>query len=354
MGLTLDNVKRSFGKTFHLSLDMRVEQGITVLFGRSGCGKTSVLRLIAGLDRPDAGTIRFDDTVFFDPARKTDLPPHLRRIGYMFQLPSLFPHLTVHANIAYGATDSSDVAEWLERFQLSALKDRYPREISGGEMQRVALARSLASRPRLLLLDEPFSALDEQRRTQFQGDLLRLKDKMPIPILLVTHNLNEAFALADRLIILDEGKIVESYDAMTLFSRPMKRVTAELLRVQNLLPCTVRAVRNDTLVVDTGHFTVELDPDARFHSGDRVWLGIRAVDVRLIVTDEFRENEIAATVSRIVPAFGSNHVLLRSDGCAQEYDLVMDLDEHHLRQHMLRAGDRVRISLKRANAFLCD
>lgn len=333
---------------------MKVEQGITVLFGRSGCGKTSVLRLIAGLDRPEAGSIELDGDVFFDAKRKIDLPVHRRRIGFMFQLPSLFPHLTVEANVAYGAPNPSETGEWLERFHLAGLGRRFPREISGGEMQRVALARSLASRPRLLLLDEPFSALDEQRRTQFQGDLLRLKAQMPVPMIIVTHNLYEAFALADRLIILDDGKIVESYDALALFSRPMKRVTAELLGVQNLLPCMVRAIRDDGMIVDAGNFEVSLDADARFQPGDQVWLGIRAVDVRLIVTDEARENEVGAVIYRVVPSFGLNHILLRSDGCAQDYDLMMDLDEHHLMQHMLRPGDRVRLSLKRANAFLCN
>lgn len=353
MGLILRQVRRAFGTAFSLGIDVAIDQGITVLFGRSGCGKTTALRLIAGLDRPDAGTIHLDDTVFFDSVRRTNLPVHLRRIGFMFQEPSLFPHLTVEANVAYGAPDPTRVPEWLERFHLTALHRRYPHEISGGETQRVALARSLASLPRLLLLDEPFSALDELRRVQFQNDLLRLKEQTPIPIVLVTHNLNEAFALADRLIIMDEGAIVESYDAMTLFSRPMKRVTAELLGVENLLTCIVKTATEHDMIVGSETFETSLEPDPRFKVGDRAFLGVRAVDVRLIVTDEPRENELTVCVYRVIPSIGSNHLLLRSDGCQQEYDIMMDLDEHHRLQHMIQPGDRIRISLKRDRLFLC-
>jgi ABC-type sulfate/molybdate transport systems ATPase subunit len=353
MGLALTGIRRSFGAAFHLALDMEVSDGITVLFGRSGCGKTTTLRLIAGLDRPDAGRIEFGDTVLFDAGRGINLPVHKRRIGFMFQLPSLFPHLTVEANVAYGAQHPAEIPEWLDRFQLAPLRRRYPGEISGGEMQRVALARSLAAHPRLLLLDEPFSALDERRRIRFQGDLLRLKEQTQIPIILVTHNLYEAFALADRLIVLDEGHIVESYDAVALFSRPMKRVTAELLGVENLLPCVVKTVQTDRMTVRTPAFDVAVDPDHRFRAEDHAWLGIRAVDVRLVVTDRPRENEVAATIYRIIPSVSSNHILLRVDGSAQDYDLIMDLDEHHCIQHRIKPGDRIRIALKRSKAFLC-
>lgn len=353
MGLSLSGVSYIFNSSFELTLDMDVESGITVLFGRSGCGKTSALRLVAGLLHPDAGCIKLDGNVFFDAASSTVMPVHERRVGFMFQHPSLFPHMTVEANIGYGAVEE-EASRWLDRFQLTALRDRYPRELSGGEMQRVALARSLAARPRLLLLDEPFSALDERRRMAFQTDLLRLKEETDIPILLVTHNLNETFALADRLVVMDEGAIVESYDAVALFTRPMRRVTAEMLGVENLIPCGITEVFDDRMVVSTDQYAAEVDPDARFRPGDRLWLGIRAVDVRLVVTDEPRENELEATIHRIIPSVASNQILLSLDGSSQEYDLIMDLDEHHCTQHMIRPGSRIRVSLKRSKLFLCS
>ena len=354
MGLVLAEVEKSFETGFRLSLDIEVNQGITVLFGRSGCGKTTTLRMIAGLLDPQAGRIQLDDTVFFDTARGIHRPVYDRRIGFVFQQPSLFPHLTVEENILYGAKASGDIEDLIDRFSIDALRRRYPREISGGEQQRVALARSLASHPRLLLMDEPFSALDERVRMQFQADLLRVKDRASIPILVVTHSLNEAFALADRIIVLDDGHVVESYDAVHLFSRPMKRVTAELLGVQNLIPCVVRNIDDDHMVVAMGTFDMVVNTDSRFCIGDHVWLGLRSVDVRLVVTDEPRENEMETTIQRIIPSVASNQIYLRAKGSSQEYDLIMDLDEHHCIQHMISQGDRIRVSLKRSKIFLCD
>lgn len=354
MGLTLAGVERRFDSGFRLSLDIEITDGITVLFGRSGCGKTTTLRMISGLLTPQAGRIQLDDTVFFDAGPGIHLPVYDRRVGYIFQQPSLFPHLTVEENIRYGAGDLDGVQDLINRFGIDALKGRYPGEISGGEQQRVGLARSLASRPRLLLLDEPFSALDERARMRFQEDLLRVKERTAMPMLMVTHSLSEAFALADRLIVMDAGHVVESYNAVHLFSRPMKRVTAELLGVQNLLPCTVRSKNGNQMMVATDTFDVTVDPDARFHPGDRLWLGIRSVDVRLVVTDEPRENEVEAIIQRIIPSVASNQIFLRAEGSPNTYDLVMDLDEHHCIQHMIRQGDRIRVALKRSKVFLCD
>ena len=354
MGLSLTGVKRTFNASFTLSLDMKVDNGITILFGPSGCGKTSALRLIAGLLMPNEGRIQFDEVVLFDAQSSVTIPVHERHVGFMFQHPSLFPHMTVEANIGYGAGPGDEAEKWIAQFQLTDLRSRYPRELSGGEMQRVALARSLAARPRLLLLDEPFSALDERRRRAFQTDLLRIKEETDIPILLVTHNLNEAFSLADRLIVLDEGRIVESYDAISLFSHPQRRVTAELLGVENLMPCEVKDITDTVMVVSIEACEVQVEPDTRFRAGDRIWLGIRAVDVRLVVTDEPRENEVTATIHRIIPSVASNQILLSVDGSTQDYDLIMDLDDHHCTQHMIRPGGRIRVALKRSKVFLCS
>ena len=354
MGLSLVGVKRTFNASFELSLDMEVDNGITILFGRSGCGKTSALRLIAGLLAPEAGRIQFDQVVLFDARSSITMPVHERRVGFMFQHPSLFPHMTVEANIRYGAAQAVEAGKWIDRFQLTDLSGRYPRELSGGEMQRVALARCLAAQPRLLLLDEPFSALDQRRRMSFQADLIRLREETKIPILLVTHNLDEAFALADRLVVLDEGGIVESYGAISLFSHPMRRVTADLLGVENLISCEVKQVSHGQMVVSTDLYEAHVEPDTRFRIGDRIWLGIRAVDVRLVVTAEPRENEVSATIHRVIRSVASNQILLSLDGSTQDYDLIMALDEHHCIQHMIKPGGRIRVSLKRSKLFLCD
>jgi molybdate transport system ATP-binding protein len=292
--------------------------------------------------------------MFFDATRGVNMPTYKRQVGFIFQQPSLFPHLTVEENIRYGAGTSDGIPDLLNRFNIDTLKFRYPREISGGEQQRVALARSLASRPRLLLLDEPFSALDEQVRARFREDLLQVKMEEGMPMLMVTHSLSEAFALADRLIVIDEGHVVESYDTVHLFSRPRKRITAELLGVQNLVPCVVRGIHEGHMVVAADTFEVMVDPDDRYQAGDRVWLGIRSVDVRLVVSDAPRENEVEVTIQRIIPSVASNQIFLHVEGSLQTHDLIMDLDEHHCTQHMIKQGDRIRVALKRSKVFLCD
>lgn len=184
---------------------------ITVLFGPSGCGKTTILRCLAGLERPEQGAITFGDEVWFDREKGVFRSPQQRGIGYLFQEYALFPHLTVADNIAYslqGATAherKQKVAEMLERFELVGLEHRYPQQISGGQQQRAALARTLISRPRLLLLDEPLSALDAMLREQLREELRRLLAAFRLPVVVVTHDRAEVHALADQVVILDQG-----------------------------------------------------------------------------------------------------------------------------------------------------
>ena len=179
---------------------------VTVLFGPSGAGKTTVLRLIAGLDTPDSGSIRCGDEVWYDGARaanRIDIAPQHRRVGYLSQDYAIFPHLTVRRNVAYShAARGWDIDGLLSRFELSGLADRYPRQLSGGELQRVALARALAAQPRLLLLDEPLSALDAPTRLRMRGDLRQLLASVQVPAIVVTHDRIEALALGDSIAIM--------------------------------------------------------------------------------------------------------------------------------------------------------
>lgn len=189
---------------------------VTALVGPSGCGKTTVLRCVAGLERPGSGNIRFDGEVWFDVPGGVNLTPQRRGIGYLFQEYALFPHLTVGENITFGlsklpsAARCGRVAELLRMFQLEGLERRFPREISGGQQQRVALARTVAPQPRLLLLDEPLSALDAPTRTQLRGELKRLLSELRIPTVLVTHDPDEVTALADQVVTMPAGDVVGS------------------------------------------------------------------------------------------------------------------------------------------------
>lgn len=176
--------------------------GVTVLFGPSGAGKTSVLNMVAGLLRPDRGHIRVGERTLFDAAVALDLPPEARRAGYVFQEPRLFPHLRVRANLLYGRRKGStaDVDAVIGLLGIAHLLDRWPRTLSGGEAKRVAIGRALLADPAFLLLDEPLASLDRARREEILGLLERLRDALGLPILLVTHDRAEAERLGDRIV----------------------------------------------------------------------------------------------------------------------------------------------------------
>lgn len=175
--------------------------GITVLFGPSGAGKTSVLDMVAGLLRPDAGHVRIGGETLFDAGSRTDAPPERRRAGYVFQDSRLFPHLNVRANLLYGtAGDASGLDALAQRFGIAQLLDRWPRTLSGGEARRVAIGRALLARPRFLLLDEPLSSLDRARREEIMQVIEQLRDESGLPILMVTHDHAEAERLGERIV----------------------------------------------------------------------------------------------------------------------------------------------------------
>lgn len=175
--------------------------GVTVLFGSSGVGKTSVLDMVAGLLRPDAGHVRVAGETLFDAVGGANVAPERRRAGYVFQDARLFPHLTVRANLLYGAGgDPSGLDDLASRFGIAHLLDRWPRSLSGGEARRVAIGRALLSKPRFLLLDEPLSSLDRARREEIMQVIERLRDESGLPILMVTHDHAEAERLGDRIV----------------------------------------------------------------------------------------------------------------------------------------------------------
>jgi molybdate transport system ATP-binding protein len=198
---------------FSLDVDFSAPSGVTVIFGPSGSGKTSILQCIAGLLRPDAGFIRVAGQTLLDSANGVDVPAQFRRIGYVFQDLALFPHLTAAENIAFGirvngAERRQLVHDALEKFRITRVAHHRPAEISGGERQRVALARALVTHPRLLLLDEPFSALDDELKQEIMADLKRWLVENGVAVLFVTHDRDEACALGHRVLLLKDGKIV--------------------------------------------------------------------------------------------------------------------------------------------------
>lgn len=199
-------------KQFSLDVSFQLDHEMIVLFGPSGSGKTTLLNILAGLSRPDTGEILHNQRVIFQD-RKIFQPPQQRKIGYLFQDYALFPHMTVEQNIRYGIPKKQTtpfLQKWIRVTGIEHLLKKYPDQISGGEKQRVALARALAPQPYLLLLDEPFSALDSVTRNNCQDELLYIHEKWKIPIVLVTHDEKEAMKLADRIYYIEKGKIVKT------------------------------------------------------------------------------------------------------------------------------------------------
>jgi molybdate transport system ATP-binding protein len=256
---------------------------VTVLFGPSGSGKTTVLRCLAGLERPEEGSIRFGEELWCEAARGLFLPPQRRGIGYLFQEYALFPHLNVASNIGYGLTGLSRaerrrrVADMLDLMQLTGLEARYPRHLSGGQRQRAALARALVTRPRVLLLDEPLSALDADIREQLRHELRRLLRELGTPALLVTHDRVEALALGDHLVVMDQGRVCQSGPVHEVFSRPSDAAVARIVGVDTVEPGKVLHVTDGLATVAVGGVELmALAPDAE---DGAVYVCIRAEEV---------------------------------------------------------------------------
>lgn len=205
-----------------------------VMIGPSGGGKTTIIRMLAGLEKPDEGQVIFGDEVWFDSERRINIKPQKRRLGYVFQDYNLFPHLNLLDNAAFAAVEKKQVDDLFELFKISHLKKRKPHMVSGGERQRCAICQALARRPRLLLLDEPFSALDVVTRRGLREELKSLKGRLSCPIIYVTHDIHEALFLADEILPVVDGKIDRGWMQRTITREPGEAVQAKGAREPRL------------------------------------------------------------------------------------------------------------------------
>jgi molybdate transport system ATP-binding protein len=275
---------------FALDLALEIPPGITILFGASGAGKSTLLDCIAGLTQPDSGKIAIGSSVVFDSERKLNAPPRQRHIAYVFQTLALFPHMTVEGNVSYGLPAGAEgrkaarVEEILQMFHVEQLRERKPREISGGEKQRVALARSLVTQPRVLLLDEPLTGLDAELKGSIIDDLRAWNAAHQIPILYVTHSREEVDALGERMIALEHGKIVSDGTPREVLEAPRRRRLAQAAGFENLLGGTVLDLREPDGVMRVRLANAEREievPLGHAAPGDRVRIAIRAGDILL-------------------------------------------------------------------------
>ncbi|MBK6466707.1 MAG: molybdenum ABC transporter ATP-binding protein [Rhodobacter sp.] len=237
---------------FTLDLAFTAPPGVTALFGRSGSGKTTIVNAVAGILRPEHGKITLDGLTLLDTATGQTLPPHRRRIGYVFQDARLFPHLTVRQNLLYGrwfapAGDGPGLARITELLGIAPLLSRRPGALSGGERQRVALGRAILSKPRLLLMDEPLAALDEERKAEILPYLERLRDEIGLPILYVSHSAAEVARLATTIVLLEDGRIAASGPAAEILSDPATAPIFGLREAGAILSARVEAQEGDGL-----------------------------------------------------------------------------------------------------------
>ena len=259
---------------FELSIKFAGSGGTVGVLGESGSGKSMTLRCIAGLERPDAGRIVVNNRVLFDSRANIFLPAAARRIGIVFQDYALFPHLTVRQNIAFGCRLRT-VEEWAQLTHLEALLDRYPHELSGGQQQRVALARALAMEPDALLLDEPLSALDPFLKIRMRAELKKLQRSLGITFVHVTHSQEEAMALADLIVVMNDGRIEQAAPPRTVFERPATAFVARFMGDHNVISGRVSGTLPEQATVDVpggGKFKATGGPAG---IGDRIDIAVR-------------------------------------------------------------------------------
>ena len=268
--------RRQLG-SFLLDVRLEAENGVTSILGASGCGKSMTLKCIAGIEKPDEGRIVLDGTVLFDSEKHINLPPQKRQVGYLFQNYALFPNMTVRQNILCGLCREKDsgvkekrLAEMLRMMQLEGLENRRPAQLSGGQQQRTALARILVSDPRLLLLDEPFSALDGHLRDSLKLELRDLLARFGREVLMVTHDRNEAYNMSREIAVMDAGRILCRKPTKALFADPGSVQAAILTGCKNIAP----ARRLDAHRVEVPDWGLTLE------TRDPVGEGLCAVGIR--------------------------------------------------------------------------
>jgi molybdate transport system ATP-binding protein len=289
-------IRKTFPGDHQFSLDVQFEapHGFTILFGPSGAGKTTLLNCVAGLECPDAGRIAIGERVLFDFEAKVGVPVVQRNIGYVLQDLALFPHLTIEQNTEYGLTRlprpirKQRVASMLEEFRIEHLGSRRPAEISGGERQRAALARSLVTDPCMLLLDEPLAALDAATKSKILDDLRHWNEVHEIPILYVTHSREEVTALGERVVVIENGRIIATGTPHEVLSAPLQETVAQLAGFENIFDAAVESVHEDRgtmtcrILSDESEGSVFLEtPLIRADVGSRLRVGIRAGDILL-------------------------------------------------------------------------
>jgi molybdate transport system ATP-binding protein len=309
---------------FDLRVEFTSEPDRTVIFGPSGGGKSMTLRAIAGAVSLQTGRIAVGGRVLYDSARGVNLPSHARKVGYVPQGYGLFPHLSVEQNILYGVRGNVEskpslLGRMLELTDLVGLERRRPGALSGGQQQRVALARALASEPDLLLLDEPFSALDASRRRALRDEVIGIQRRTGVPLVTVTHDLQDAFELGDKIVIIDGGRVLQQGTRDETFYRPATRRVAELVGMRNLISAEVISLGEGSVICDWQGRRLFANTPLPLQAGQNVTLGVRPAHLTIRRTGdsyEGRTNVISGRIVEEVVTPEGYRLLMAADGPA--------------------------------------
>lgn len=315
-------IKKDFGD-FKLDTEFEMQGKVLGLLGASGCGKSMTLKCIAGIEKPDSGKIVLNDRVLFDSDRHINIPARDRRVGYLFQDYALFPNMTVFRNIMCGAKDKEKAAEFIKRFYLEGMEKNLPSQLSGGQKQRTAMARMLSADPDIILLDEPFSALDNYLKAQLEHEIMDMLDEADKPAIFVSHDRNEAYRLTDTIAVMENGQIADIKDKRELFKSPGTLAATLLTGCKNVSHLT--KCENGLYIADDWGIKL-CCPDA---SREYKYAGFRAHYLMPAAKME-ETNVFECEIVREIEDTFSTIVLFRNKGCSVNTDysvLTYELDK---------------------------
>ncbi|NLY20465.1 MAG: ATP-binding cassette domain-containing protein [Tissierellia bacterium] len=345
------DIKKKLDK-FELDVNFETENEVIGLLGMSGSGKSMTLKCIAGIERPDSGRIVLNDKVLYDSSKRINLPPQERGIGYLFQDYALFPNMTVYQNIAVGIHKSVNKSEVIENILLEmGILDKvnhYPHQISGGEKQRVALARIVVNEPEILLLDEPFSALDEFLSWKIEMDMMETIEKHIKNAILVSHDKEEVYRMTDTVCVLDNGKSQSKRDTKELFSNPNTYASAILSGLKNF--SEYRKVSDDTIFLEDFGISIDLPRDVFINEIGTV--GIKHDNIRISDEDLGSMNVYKGSIKRVAEGIENSIYIIDIIGTESKKSFVIDSKENLDMEFNI--GDMVYLEIPKSNIIIIE
>lgn len=348
MSLYVD-IEKDLG-SFKLKVKFEQENGIVGLLGQSGCGKSMTLKCIAGIVKPDKGNIISNGKVFFDSEKKINLTPQKRNIGFLFQNYALFPHMSVKENIQLGIEKLSKeekdeiTRKYLKKFRLEGFEDRYPWQLSGGQQQRIALARALCLNPDILILDEPFSALDYHLRSNMENELCEILKDFAGNVLFVTHDISEAYRISDDIIVFDNGLSLPKRTKNELFIHPSCMTEAVITGCKNISACDIIDI-NTVFAKDWG-LNCKIEKGVGKNSKH---VGIRAHHMKVVEDNqEDSENVFEMTVVKVIENSFTYNIHIKNCDDENNLSLQMEVDKNIKK---VEVGQKIRVKFERNSVF---